>query len=116
MIERRAFHRVPFATKAILADDNTTLLGRLENISIAGAMVKLENHSLLLQGSKYWLTVQIEEDAPPLQMITEVACVSATSTGLRFTSIDQETRERLELFMCDIVRRKFNSNKKMSCD
>jgi c-di-GMP-binding flagellar brake protein YcgR len=112
MIEKRAFHRVPFATKVILADDNIRLLGRLENISIGGAMVRLENYPLPSLGSTYWLTVQIEESAPPLQMITEIACVSASSVGLRFTSIDQDTRERLEKFMCDIERIKFNPSKK----
>lgn len=108
MIEKRAFDRVPFGTKVILADDNTTILGRLENISIGGAMVRLENLPLPSLGSKYWLTVQIEESAPPLQMITEIACVTASSAGLRFTSIDQDNRERLEMFMRYIERMKFN--------
>ena len=111
MIERRAFHRIPFATKAILADDTTTLLGRLENISFGGAMVRLKDYPLPSQGSRYWLTVHIEESAPPLNMITEVACVSASSVGLRFTSLDKETKDRLEMFMCDIERMKFNPSK-----
>jgi hypothetical protein len=108
MIEKRAFDRVPFATKVILADDYTTFLGRLENISIGGAMVRFDNYPLPSLGSKYWLTIQIEESAQPLQMITEIACVSASSTGLRFTYIDKDTSKRLEMFMRDIERIKFN--------
>ena len=116
MIEKRAFNRVRFNTKAILADDTTTLLGRLENISFGGAMVRLKNSPIPSQGSKYMLTIHINEGAPPLQMITEVACASASTVGLRFTSIDQDTKDNLGTFMYDIERSKFNqSTNNKSC-
>ena len=107
MIEKRAFNRVPFATKAILTDNDTTLLGRLDNISFGGAMVRLEQYPLPSQDSKYSLTVYVDEGVPPLQLIAEVACVSALTVGLRFTSIDENNRERLGALMCDIERRKY---------
>lgn len=112
MIEKRAFHRVPFATKVILTDNDTTLLGRLNNISFGGALVRLEHETMLLQDSKYSLTIHVGKDAPPLHMIAEVACVSLSTVGLKFTSIDCETKERLALLMSDIEKIKYVQSEK----
>ena len=108
MIEKRAFHRVPFATKAILSDNDKSLLGRLENISFGGAMVRFENDSLPSPLINYSLTIDVGKGAPPIQMAAEVACISFPAVGLRFTSIDHDSKERLEALMSEIERIKFS--------
>ncbi|MEI6205337.1 MAG: PilZ domain-containing protein [Desulfuromonadales bacterium] len=102
MIEKRAFHRVPFATQAILADNDKSLSGWLNDISFGGALVRLEHIPLPPEDSKFFLTLYTGEGALPLEMVAEVAYVSVPMVGLRFTSIDQDTRERLGRLMFDI--------------
>ena len=107
MIEKRAFLRVPFTTKAILTDMSKTLLGRVENISVGGAMVRFENDSLPTQLGNYSLTIHVGKGTPPLHMVAEVACISFPAVGLRFNSIDHESKERLETLISEIERNNY---------
>jgi len=116
MIEKRAFHRVPFAIKVILADNYNTLSGQLANISFGGALVRLGHYPSPSMDSKYLLTVYTDEDALPLQMIAEVAYISDSTVGLRFTSIDQDSRERLGALMCSIERILYSESERVGID
>jgi hypothetical protein len=115
VIEKRAFHRVPFANRAILTGNDNTYLGRLNNISFGGALIRLDHDSLPPQVAEYLLTVHIDPDAPPLEMIAEVAFISLPTVGLKFTSFEHNSRERLELLMQDIERRKYTQYEQKSC-
>lgn len=104
MIEKRAFHRVPFLAKAILSRHDADLSGRLDNISAGGAMVRLGQDPLPSPDGNYLLSLYIDEKFPPLQLIVEVACMYFPEVGLKFTSIDDDTRERLELLISHIEK------------
>ena len=110
MIEKRAFHRVPFATRAVLTGIENTHLGRLNNISFGGALIRLDHGSLPPHVGEYLFTVHIDPDAPPLEMIAEVVFFSGSKVGLKFTSFENNSRERLELLMFEIERRKYAQN------
>ncbi len=108
MIEKRAFQRVPLTAKAILSRHDADLLGRLDNISRGGALVRLGHPPVPLPECSYLLSLSVDENSPPLQLIVEVACMYSLEIGLRFTSVDDETRERLELLIVAIEKIKQN--------
>jgi len=103
MIERRKHPRVGLTAKSVLRYRDADYKGQLENISISGALVRLEQSIVLSPGGEYNLTVYIEEKNAPLQLFVEVVCATPSFAGLKFVSCDGETATRLEQLVQNLV-------------
>jgi hypothetical protein len=99
IMEKRAFQRLPFSTTAILSHNDAIIQGQLENISMNGALVRLEHGTFLPQGSEYCLTVHINGEDVPLQLVAEIVCVSFSMAGIKFVSYEADTKVRLSELM-----------------
>jgi hypothetical protein len=95
MSESRKFPRIRFAAQCVLGCRNADYKGRLENISISGALVRLEQCLFPPYGDENTLTVFVDEEASPLELAIEVVCTSFTLTGVKFLSCDAGTATRL---------------------
>jgi c-di-GMP-binding flagellar brake protein YcgR len=103
MIERRQYPRVGLTTKSVLRYRDADYRGQLENISIRGALVRLEQSVVLSLGGEYILTIYIEDESTPLQLIVEVVCATPCFAGLKFVSSNAETAARLEQLVRELT-------------
>jgi len=95
MIEQRKHHRVNLSTKTLLSQQDTIYHGQLENISLNGALLRLEHGTYLPEGSENVLTVFIEWEAVPYRFSTVVVCASFAIVGVKFLSYLDDTENRL---------------------
>ena len=96
IIERRKHPRVGLTAKSVLRFRDADYKGQLENISISGALVRLEQSVVLSLDGEYILTIYIEDEITPLQLFVEVVCATPSFAGLKFVSSDAEAASRLE--------------------
>lgn len=96
MIERRLFPRIRLTAKSVLSYQNIDCRGQIENISISGALLRLEQCDIVPHSGEYNLAIYVEGEVSPLQLVIEVVCVSHTLAGIKFVSCDPETAIRLE--------------------
>jgi len=95
MIDKRQFHRVKLSSKAILSNNDSIYQGQLQNISITGALVRLEQGSLLSKGSEYGLSITIDGEDAPLQFTVVVVYVTRSIAGIKFVSFEADSGLRL---------------------
>jgi len=95
MIGSRKFPRVRLTAQCVLGYQNVDYKGQLENISISGALVRLEECICPPHSGESTLTIYIEGEVSPLQLNIEVVCTSFTLTGIKFISCDAGTATRL---------------------
>jgi PilZ domain len=95
MIEKRNFQRVRLTANIILHHNGLEYKGKVENISISGALVRLERTVIVSLGGEYILTINVEGEDIPLQIFVEVACASISLAGIKFVSCAAETSARL---------------------
>jgi len=96
MIEKRKYHRVLLSSRTELSQRNGFHLGQLVNISMNGALLRLEFGTYVPKGSEYDLTVYIEGEDIPLQFKTEVVSTTFAMAGVKFVSYVDDTETRLE--------------------
>lgn len=112
MIEKRAFHRVPFTANAIFANSFQTFYGRLENISYGGALVRLGKGFEPIVGGNYTLILEIMQYGIMLQMDVEVAYAANLQAGLKFSRMDPEVCGEIAVLISQIEKRKYFLNSK----
>jgi hypothetical protein len=95
MIEKRKSHREHLSTKSILSQQDTIIHGIMENISMCGALVRLDFGTYLPKGSAYDLTIYLEGEDMPLQINAEVVSVTFAMAGLMFVSFEDDSGTRL---------------------
>jgi hypothetical protein len=95
MAEQRQFHRVNFTAKSSLNDNDVHYTGHLENISLNGALVSLNDGIIVLQGDEYLLSIYLKDDEHPIRVKVEVVHSFLTMLGLKFITTDSSTRQRL---------------------
>jgi c-di-GMP-binding flagellar brake protein YcgR len=95
MLEKRRFHRVRFTATSEMIHNNITYKGQLENISLNGALLSFSDGVVVPQDDECILTVFLEGENTPLRMVVQVIYSNFTMIGIKFASIDAETRERL---------------------
>lgn len=95
MTEKRAFHRVQFSSKTILSHQDSIHIGRMENISMNGALIRFDHGTFLPTGREYGLTFYIDGEGAPLQLKAEVMCVAFAMVGIKFISYNADTNVRL---------------------
>ena len=108
MIEKRAFHRVPFTAKATFSNNVQTFSGRLENISYGGVLVRPDNSFDPVIGDEYTLLLDIMKYGIVLQMEVEVAYTSKFQVGFKFSRVDQEASDKIAILISEIEKRKFS--------
>ena len=95
-VERRKHPRVRLTANSTLRFRGEDYKGQLENISVSGALVKLERSVVLSLGGEYVLTIYIEDVGTPLQIVVEVMCATPSYAGVKFVSCDAEATGHLE--------------------
>jgi hypothetical protein len=99
MLEKRNFPRIKLATKSILSSNDAVYQGQLENISMNGALVRLEHGAYLPEGSELDLALYVNGDAIPLQLKVEIVCVSFAMAGVKFISCTTDAKNHLATLM-----------------
>ena len=99
--EKRRFQRIPFVKPVQLNyihDPDECLLGQLEDISLKGAMVRLESsdHQLSVE-DELLLQIGPFQDDFTVELSTQVAYLRADASlvGLNITSLDVESASHL---------------------
>jgi len=95
MYEKRRFHRIRFMVKSELTHNDIDYLGRLENISLNGALISFSDGVVVPLGEECILTVHLEDEDTPLRLGVEVIHSNFTMIGIKFTATNVETRLRL---------------------
>lgn len=95
MSERRMFPRVRLTAKSFLYLQDANYKGQLQNISISGALISMEERFVVPTGGDYTITIYIEGEDLPLQLGVEVVCSSLSLVGVKFVSCDDDTATRL---------------------
>ena len=95
MSEQRLFNRVRFNAKCSLSHNNISYLGHMENISLNGALISFSEGVVIPRDDNCTLTVYLEDENTPLRLLIEVIHSNFTMIGIKITSKDAETQERL---------------------
>lgn len=99
MIEKRKSLRVPLTSKTILSQNGTTYRGHLENISMNGALIRLEQDTRLPIGNGYSLAIYSDDEDAPIQLCAEVVCFTFAMAGVKFVSSEADTESRLKALL-----------------
>ena len=93
MKELRGFDRVDFSCRVELVHQGTCRQGCLENISMNGALLHLEEEADIPAGRICLVRLQPgkEQSLPPLQLWAEAVHGSSTLFGVKFVGYDAET-------------------------
>jgi hypothetical protein len=100
-MQQRLFNRVLFTAKSVITFDDIIFNGKIENISLNGAMISFETDVTVNAGDKCFLTIYPEGESQPIRIITEVVRFLRNMVGIKFVAMDAET----QLSLNDLVRR-----------
>lgn len=94
-MQQRLFHRVLFTARSMVTVADVIFKGRIENISLNGAMVSFQKEVSVRQGDKCFLAIYPEGEDDAIRIIAEVVHSSGNMVGMKFIAIDADTRLRL---------------------
>ncbi|HEX2767758.1 MAG TPA: PilZ domain-containing protein [Geobacteraceae bacterium] len=92
MFEKRRFHRIRFMVKSDLTHNNINYPGRLENISLNGALISFSDGVVVPRGEECILMIHLEDENTPLRLVVEVIYSNFTMIGIKLITTDVETR------------------------
>ena len=95
MIEQRQFHRVKLTEKSALVYQDTIYQGELENISLNGAVISIEDGVSIPTGAICLLIVYLKGEVNPLRLNVEVIHNNLAMLGMRFVPLDEYGQNRL---------------------
>ncbi len=95
MLEKRRFHRVRFTAASELTHNAITYKGQLENISLNGALLSFNEGVIVPQDEECIMTVRLDAEDETLRLVVKVIYSNFTMIGIKFASVDADTRERL---------------------
>jgi hypothetical protein len=99
MSEKRRFHRIRFTVKSELTHNDINYLGRMENISLSGALISFSDGVVIPCDEECILIIHLENEDTPLRLKVMVIHSNFTMIGVKFTHSDVETRLRLRRLM-----------------
>lgn len=102
MKELRQFYRAPASQKIELVYQGRSLGGCLENLSLNGALLRLEEPPAIASGAGCLLRIRLAPSPasrPPLQLWSEVVHGSCGLLGVKFMDSDAEAVDCLQLLM-----------------
>lgn len=97
MSELRGFDRIAFSCRVDLIHQGSSHQGSLENISLNGALLRLDQEPDIPAGRICLVRFQPAQDGslPPLQLWAEAIHGSSTLLGLKFVGCDADTEMSL---------------------
>ena len=100
MAELRKSHRERFRQKIELIHKGSGHPGYLDNISLSGALVRLDDDTGIDAGELCLLRIHLSEEAvPPLEIRSETVHGGSCLVGVRFVDGDVDIGLRLSLLM-----------------
>jgi len=109
-MQQRLFHRVLFTAKSVVTFDDVIFSGKIENISLNGAMISFETDVTVNSGDKCFLTIYPEGESQPIRIITEVVRFLRNMVGIKFIAMDAETQLALNELVRKVTRESKNMN------
>ena len=94
-MQQRMFHRVLFTAKSVVTLDEVIVKGKIENISLNGAMISFENDITVNRGDKCFLTIYPDGENQPIRIIAEVVRFLRNMVGIKFVALDEEAQRCL---------------------
>lgn len=94
-MEQRRFHRVKFSAPMNLLHHEMTYRGRVDNISLRGAMVSADECLMIPPGDVCTLSVFREETASPIVLTVEVVHSFFSMVGVKFVAFSDDAEQRL---------------------
>jgi hypothetical protein len=95
MFEKRRFHRIRLTVKSELTHSNINYPGRLENISLNGALISFSDGVVVPRDEECILTIHLDDEDTPFRLGVEVIHSNFTMIGIKFIASNVETRLRL---------------------
>ena len=95
MVEKRRYHRVQFSAPVVFAHLDMVYGGRLENLSLNGALVSFDDGIVVPQGDAGILVIGSDGADDQIRIGIEVVHSHFTMIGMRFVSMDREAQSRL---------------------
>jgi c-di-GMP-binding flagellar brake protein YcgR len=95
MIQRRRFHRVTLSARTDLIYQEVTYHGRLENLSLRGALISANECLMIPNGDFCTLLVPVEEGKPPMVLTAQVIHYFFSMVGVKFVELSPATELRL---------------------
>ena len=97
MTELRRFHRAPASQKIELVHKGHCHQGCLDNISLNGALIHLDDDLGINTGELCMLRVHLQaaEPLPPLEIWSEAVHGSPDLVGIKFVGCEDDTSRRL---------------------
>ena len=96
MIEKRRFHRVRYVSECVLTCHDASHEGRLENLSLNGALASFNGSILVRPANTGTLDVYVDSQAEPLRFEVEVVHGGFSMVGVKFLDMDSGTKVRLQ--------------------
>jgi hypothetical protein len=102
-MEKRSFTRVPFSSEAVLKIRDARIRGLIENISLRGAYVKIQDE--LEVGQSLEMEIFLAEPASDLSLVLNGTVVrrSPDGIGIQFSGMSLDVYERIRDMIADIV-------------
>ncbi|HBG05296.1 MAG: pilus assembly protein PilZ [Geobacteraceae bacterium GWC2_58_44] len=94
-MEQRRFHRVTFSAPSDLIHQDMTYRGRLDNISLRGAMVSADECIMIPPGDTCTLSIRPDEKAPPIILTAEIVHCFFSMVGVKFVAFSEDAEQRL---------------------
>ncbi|MBF0198687.1 MAG: PilZ domain-containing protein [Planctomycetes bacterium] len=92
MHENRKFHRLPFhADVSIHAQGGEDLVGTLDNISLRGVLVNLNDESAQIKFKKCKMQIKLNDSSRTLNFKADVVYQSENAIGMHFTEVDLDS-------------------------
>lgn len=94
-MEQRRFHRVTFSAPSDLTHQSIVYRGRLDNISLRGAMVSANECIMIPPGDSCTLSIRAREAAPPIVLTAQVVHSFFSMVGVKFVAFADDAEQRL---------------------
>jgi hypothetical protein len=94
-MEQRRFHRVNFCEPGELLHHEITYHGRLENISLRGALISSDECIMVPLGDTCTLSIFPCPDAPPIVLTAQVVHSFFSMVGIKFVGFTGDAESRL---------------------
>lgn len=102
-MEKRRFHRVTFCAPSDLMHQEIIYRGRLENLSLRGAMISADECIMIPPGETCTLSVHVKEGAPPIVLTARVVHCFFSMVGVKFVGFIGDAEQRVYELMQSIT-------------
>jgi hypothetical protein len=94
-MQQRRFHRVTFSAPSDLTHQEMTYQGRVENVSLKGALISADECIMIPLGERCQLSIFAREGEPPIVLTAQVVHSFFSMIGVRFVSFAEGDENRM---------------------